>query len=141
MKKTAIILLLALAGSFSQAYAQEKTIAVVRDQAGWQKIGETTVNFQTEWEEIVFTGKDKFTALQFRVNSEPIELLQMEVYYDNGDKQPLTISETLKFPGETRVLDLNGGDRIITKVAFEYKTLPNWKDKPAHITLWGLKTN
>lgn len=140
MKKLIIFFLLTIAGSFSKTYAQ-KTLVAVDDKNGWIKIGEATVNFEVERDEMVLLGKNKFTALQFKVKEEAIELLQMEIYYDNGDKQAISIGQGIKSPGESRILELNGGERVITKVAFEYKTLPNWTDnKRARIELWGLKT-
>jgi len=43
--------------------------------------------------------------------------------------------------GESRVIDLNGGERNLKKIVFVYKTLPNRKDEKAHVEIWGLKTN
>ncbi|MCE3294388.1 MAG: hypothetical protein K0R65_102 [Crocinitomicaceae bacterium] len=140
MKRIAILLLLAVAGSYTTANAQTPKV-VVSDKTGWHKIGETTVSFERERDEILVIGADKFAQLQFKVTEAPIDLRQMEVYYENGDKQPVTIRETVKAPGESRVIDLNGGERTIKKIVFEYKTLPNRKDDKARVEIWGLKTN
>ncbi len=140
MRKIAILLLLALAGSYTTANAQTPKV-VISDKTGWHKIGETTVSFDHERDEIMVMGADKFAQIQFKVTEAPIDLQQMEVYYENGDKQAIPIRQSVKAPGESRVIDLNGGERTIKKIVFEYKTLPNRKDDKAHVEIWGLKTN
>ena len=42
---------------------------------------------------------------------------------------------------ESRVIDLNGGERSLKKIVFVYKTLPNQKAEKAEVAVWGLKTN
>ncbi|MGV3629795.1 MAG: hypothetical protein ACO1O6_01240 [Bacteroidota bacterium] len=140
MKKVAILLLLAIAGSYTTAYAQTPKV-VVSDKTGWHKIGEVTVNFERDRDEVLVMGADKFAQIQFKVTEAPVDLQQMVVYYENGDKQPISIRQSVKAPGESRVIDLNGGERTIKKIVFEYKTLPNRKDEKAHVEIWGLKTN
>ena len=65
----------------------------------------------------------------------------MEVFYESGDTQKMDINMPIKLKGESRILDLNGGERNLKKIVFVYKTLPNRKDKKAHVEIWGLKTN
>ena len=144
MKKVLVISLLAIAGSFATASAQTKdnsTKLVISDAKGWHKIGETTVNFQKEREEILVLGSDRFASLKFKVTEAPIQLTDMEVYYQSEDKQVVKINSSIEAPGESRVIDLNGGERTIKKIVFVYKTLPNHKDIRAHVEIWGLKTN
>lgn len=140
MKKTAMILLLAIAGCYSTANAQQPKV-VISDKTGWHKIGETIVNFEKDRDEILVIGADRFASLQFKVTEAPIDLQDMEVYYESGDKQVVKINESIKSPGESRIINLNGGERTIKKIVFVYKTLPNRKDNKSHVEIWGLKTN
>ena len=140
MKKTLMIILLAVAGSFSTANAQQPAV-ITSDKTGWHKIGETTVNFQKEKDEILVVGADRFAAIKFKVTDAPIDLKDLEVYYESGDKQDVKINMPIKMAGESRVIDLNGGERNLKKIVFVYKTLPNRKDEKAHVEIWGLKTN
>ena len=144
MKKVLLIGILAVAGSYFTANAQtqdNKTALMVSDSKGWHKIGETTVNFVKEREEILVTGSDRFASIKFKVIDAPIQLTDMEVYFDSGDKQVIKVNTTIKAPGESRVIDIKGGERDLKKIVFIYKTLPNRKDDKAHVEIWGLKTN
>ena len=140
MKKALMIMMLAVAGGFSIANAQQPAV-VMSDKTGWHKKGETTVNFQKERDEIIVMGADRFAAIQFRVDDAPIHLMDLEVYYESGDKQDINVNFPIKPKGESRVIDLKGGERNLKKIVFVYKTLENRKDVKAHVEVWGLKTN
>ena len=134
------MILLATAGSYGTLSAQIPKV-VISDKTGWHRIGKTTVNFLTDRDVIHILGADRFAAIQFNVTGAPIYLSELEVYYESGDKQNITINQPIKVAGESRVIDLNGGERDLKKIIFIYKTLPNRKDKKAHVQVWGLKTN
>ena len=140
MKKIAMILMLVLAGASGVAVAQTPKV-VVSDKTGWHKIGETTVDFKREREEIEIFGANRFAAIKFRVEDEPVDLVYADVQYESGDNQKININTHVKSPGYTREVTLNGGERSIKKIVFVYKTLPNVNNKKAHVEIWGLKTN
>lgn len=135
-----VIILLAIMGSIGPAHAQVPAV-MVSDKAGWHKIGETTVNFQKEREEIVVIGADRFASIKFKVMDAPIDLISLEIYYESGDKQDVKVNMPIKAPGESGIIALNGGERSLKKIIFVYKTLPNRKDVKAHVEILGLKTN
>jgi len=144
MKKILLISALIFAGSYftANAQTQDKTHSLmVSDSKGWHKIGETTVNFTKEREEILVTGADRFASIKFKVMDAPIQLTDLEVYFESGDKQVIKVNSSIKAAGESRVIDIKGGERDLKKVVFVYKTLPNRKDDKAHVEIWGFKTN
>jgi hypothetical protein len=120
---------------------QNKTKVVVSDKADWHKLGETTVNFSTDKDEINVTGADKFAALKFKVMDVPIHLMDLEVFFDDGGKQNININFPIKPQGESRVIELQGGERDLKKIVFVYKTVANRSDREARVEVWGLKTN
>jgi len=132
-------MMLAVAGA-TVAYAQSPRV-VTSDKTGWHKIGETTVDLKKERDEIAVLGADKFASIKFRVTDEPIDLVEAYVVYESGDDQKININMHVKAPGDSREINLNGGERSIRKIGFVYKTLPNPGDKKAHVEIWGLKTN
>lgn len=141
MKKSIIILLLAFVGSFGIASAQSPSV-MVSDEAGWHKIGERTVDFEQDRDEVAVLVSDRFASLKFKVTEATIDLVSLEVVYESGDNQNVMISQSIKAPGESRTIDLKGGaERSIKKIIFVYKTLPNSKDERASVEIWGLKTN
>lgn len=135
-----MIISLAVSSLMNVAIAQKPAV-VVSDKTGWQKIGETTVKFEKETDEIVVMGADKFASLKFKVTDAAIDLINADVYYDNGSSEKININMPLKIAGETKVFNIKGGEHDLKKVVLTYKTLPNGKDKKAHVELWGLKTN
>ncbi|MDZ4845433.1 MAG: hypothetical protein SH857_07790 [Chitinophagales bacterium] len=140
MKKVLMLILLAIAGSYGISNAQKPAI-ILSDSTGWHKIGETTVDFQKDRDEILVLGADRFASIKFKVVGSPIDLMDLEVYYESGDAQVIKVNMPIKASGESRVIDLNGGERNLKKIVFVYKTLANHKDKKAHVEVWGLKTN
>lgn len=115
---------------------------MVSDAEGWHKIGEKTVDFKTERDEISVIGYDRFSTIKFKVTETAIDRVSLEIAYESGDKYDVNINQEIKTPGESLTFDLKGGsERSIKKIIFVYKTLPNSKDEKAHLEIWGLKTN
>ncbi|MBP6334660.1 MAG: hypothetical protein KA444_04235 [Bacteroidia bacterium] len=114
---------------------------VVSDKTGWHKIGERSVEFKSDRDEILVLGADRFSAIKFAITGASVDMLDLEVYYDSGDKQEIQVRTPITAGKESRVIDLNGGERILKKIVFVYKTLPNQQETKAHVELWGLKTN
>lgn len=137
MKK--LVCMLLLVASSATMLAQTPKV-VVSDKDGWHKIGETVVDFKNETDHIVVLGANRFTSIKIKVTDAPINLVSYDIHFDNGEHQSVAIGQEIKSPGETKVVDL-GGEKIIKKVSFKYQTVGNYKDKKAHVELWGLKTN
>jgi hypothetical protein len=152
MKKTMILGLIAITASFSASAQNKKTDAKemktdkshelqLNDSKGWHKIGNATADFSKERQEVIVMGADRFASLKFKVKDAPLDLLSLEVFYESGDNQNITLGTPIQKNGESRVIDLNGGERDLKKIVFVYKTLPNSTDKKAEVEIWGLKTN
>lgn len=138
MKK--IILALLTIATYTTTQAQQPNV-VMSDKTGWHKIGETTADFKTEVDEIMVVGADRFGYIKIAVTDASINLESFDIIFENGEKQNVVIGKVIKHPGETRTVQLNGGEREIKKIVYRYKTVPNNADKKAHIELWGMKTN
>ncbi len=140
MKKTMKFILIASIAAIGSVKAQVPAV-ITSDKTGWHKISETTVDFKNERDEVTIMGADRFAAIQFKVEDAPINLISLEVFYESGDKQDIVVRTPIKAHGESRIIDLKGGERNLKKIAFVYKTIPNSKDQKAHVEIWGLKTN
>ncbi len=138
MRKIAVFVLLAMAIVYGSANAQA---VVVSDKTGWHKIGSRTIDFKNDKDEITVMGADKFSSIKFKVNDAPLNLQSVEVYYETGDKQDIAVNSPIGPTMESKSYDLNGGERNLKKIVFDYNTLPNIKDEKAEIEVWGLKTN
>ena len=140
MKKAIVLIFLAVAGCYGSVSAQNPAV-VLNDKTGWHKIAETTVDFAKDHDEVAVMVADKFSTLKFKVTEASIQLMDIEVFYESGDNQKVAIGYEIKSMGESKTINLNGGERSIKKIAFTYKTVPNTKDKKAHMEIWGMKTN
>lgn len=135
-----IVFVLFLTANYNTSVAQTPAV-VLNDKSGWQKIGETIVNFSTENDQILVIGANKFSAVKIKVTDAPVNFKSFEIHFNKGDVQNVTVAENVKQEGETKVIQLDGkGERVIQKVKFRYNTTGN-EGKKAHIELWGLKTN
>ncbi len=140
MKRIAMILAFAGAGLAGVATAQTPKV-IVSDKTGWHKIGETTVDFTKEKDEIVVLGADSFAKIKIKVVGETIDLVSAEVVYESGENQMVAINLPVKDAGYSREIDLKGGERDLKKIVLVYKTVENSSNKKANVEIWGLKTN
>lgn len=120
----------------------QKPAVVASDKTGWHKIGETTVDFARDHDEVAVLMADRFAALKFKVTDAPIDLHDLDVYFEDGSMKTVGVGFTLKAAGESsRVIDLPGSEKNLKKIVFRYKTVPNSKNQKAHVEIWGMKTN
>ncbi len=122
----------------SVAFAQEPSL-MLSGKPGWHKIGEVKADFTIEDQAIAVLGNDRFSAILLKVTDAPINILSLEVSYENGQSETFDVKNELKAGAETRKIDFKGGSQQIKQVKFKYKTLPNQKDEKAHVELYGLK--
>ncbi len=141
MKKILSLILFVIAGSYGTAFSQQTTV-ISNDTLGWYKIGEAKVDFKKDRDEILVLGADKFKSIKLKIFNAPIDLKDLEIYFENGKRQDVKINKSIKEAGETSVIDLEGsGQRSLKKIDFVYKTMPNNMDVKAYVEVWGLKTN
>jgi hypothetical protein len=95
------------------------------------------VDFGLDRDEIQSSIRDGlFTAIKFRVKRNAVDFSKVTVVYQNGDRDDITMRETIRGGGESRVIDLKGGNRIIDKVIFWYDS-HNRKNVKAEVELWA----
>ena len=137
MKKILLALTVFFVGA--TALQAQKPEVVIKDKEGWQKIGTAKVNFKTDKDAFVIMGADKFKALQIRVKDANIHLDDVNVEFDGGEKQDVSLKSSFKAGEKSKVIDLVNAPRGLKKVGFVYRTVPNTSDDRAEIELWGLK--
>ncbi len=140
MKRKLVIMLIAMAGCLGNLSAQQ-TAVMVSTAPGWHKIAETTVDFTKDRDEVKVLGADRFTALKFMVTEAPLDLQDLEVWFENGTKQDISVKAPIQVGMESRVIELEGGQREINRIMFIYKTMPNRAGEKAHVEIYGLKVD
>ena len=138
MKAFASILCLLVAVNFATANRQSSFVNPKSPlPPRWEKLGERNVNFRVDRDEIFVTAAEgRFTALKIKVRKGAINLHKMVVHFGDGSEQEVETRDEIAAGGESRVINLEGNRRIITKVVFVYDT-KNFADSKAEVELWG----
>jgi hypothetical protein len=88
---------------------------------GWALLGERQVSDRVDHDRIVVTGlRGDFTRIKLTVQRASVDFRRIVVHYANGGDQEVEVRNTIRAGGETRAIDLRGGDRVITSVEFWY---------------------
>jgi hypothetical protein len=108
-------------------------------QGGWRFIADKMVGFGVD-HDVIVTGNtnDDFRKLKIRVTDGPLKMYDMKVYFDNGSVQDVSIRAQIRQGGETRVIDLDGGLRHISRIEFWYET-KGFRKGRARVAVWGFK--
>ncbi len=105
----------------------------------WVFLGKRTVALSADRDEIwVGSGEGTFKAIKLRVLDKGVEFDRLLVVLRNGRTVEASIREFIPAGGETRVIDLPGRERFITKIIMHYTTRPGTLDR-AEVEVWGLR--
>jgi len=137
MKKT-LLILLATVFAVGVLHAQKPEV-ITSHTAGWHKIGDATVDFKADKDQFLVLGADRFKSIQLKVVDAPVHVDDMQVFYDGGGKEDVSLRSDFQPGSQSREIELKNGSAKIKKVVFVYKTVPNATADKAHIELWGLK--
>lgn len=124
MKKLiATFLVTGLMVGFAGTQTQWPLISSVEAKQNWVFLGERTVADTIDHDTIPVTAaRGDFRRIQFRVKDHAIQILRLVVHYGNGNPDKIETREMIPAGGESRAIDLKGGDRIIKKIDFWYET-------------------
>jgi hypothetical protein len=104
---------------------------------GWELLGSQKVGFIGDKDVIQVGRKDgDFSAIKLRVKGNEVEFLDVKVVYANGQSDDIQVRNKIRAGGETRAIDLKGGDRFIRRVELVYRSRPSFKGQ-ATVELWG----
>jgi hypothetical protein len=103
----------------------------------WKLIGQKKVNFGVDRDVIHFGKvKDDFRKLMVKVMDGPVKMLDMKVYFDNGGVQDVQLRKLMPAGSSSRVIDLNGSVRNLSKIEFWYETA-GFANGKATVYVWG----
>lgn len=104
--------------------------------AKWENLGTRVADGRTDRDTIKVGLSTKYKKLKFAVADKGINLLDLKVHFANGEVQDVKVRALIRRGGESRVIDLPGKARTITKVVFIYKSVGKRRGK-AKVQLWG----
>jgi len=110
----------------------------------WQELGTMTVKDTVNHDDIVFVGQAEYRSLKFKVEDAPVNILNMNVIYQNGKVDQFNLKYQVPAGSESRVIDLKTdnlktGVRKIRRVTVWYQTDGQAHQTHAKLTLWGMK--
>lgn len=135
-------MLTALVGLSAVALGSIETLSQGRPRLnrrprGWELLGRTSVGFLRD-RDAIQVGRDDgdFSKIQLRVRNNAVHFDDLKVVYGNGQVDDIPIRSEIRAGGETRVIDLEGGERFIRRVELVYRSRPNFRGQ-AVVELWG----
>jgi hypothetical protein len=88
----------------------------------WEYLGERAVRDRVDHDSIPVTlARGDFRRIKMTVRGSAIRFYRVVVIYGNGEPDRIEIRQYIPAGGETRVIDLRGGDRVIRRVDFWYE--------------------
>jgi len=131
LKITTAILVTLVLSSF-QTTPNENTDSV----SPWDKLGVRKVSKGADHDVLMVTAREgSFRKLKFKVTNSRVYVHTVKVVFGNGSHELITVNKNFH-PGDTSILDLPGGNRIIHKIVFNYHTKFFALGK-AKIHVWG----
>jgi len=105
--------------------------------AKWELLGKRTVNYKLDKDQIAVTFREgRFNALQFRVKRNGLNMHHCTIHFANGDIQKVALKKNFLPNSASRVINLQGRNRIISKVVFWYDS-KNKRPVKSLVQLWG----
>jgi hypothetical protein len=102
------------------------TLAIVASvaisaQARWELLGQRNVTDRADHDTIAVTGaKGTFKSIKIEVRRRAVDFQRVVVHFANGDDQQVELRATIPAGGESRVIDLEGNDRVIRSIDLWY---------------------
>lgn len=95
--------------------------AAIAERRGWELLGERVVSDRVDHDTIVVTrAEGTFKALMIRVLERAVQFHSMKVHFANGETQDVALRDVIPAGGKSRVIDLEGHDRVIKTIEFVY---------------------
>ncbi|MFO1187441.1 MAG: DUF2541 family protein [Alphaproteobacteria bacterium] len=122
--------------TFAAAIVAGLLVAPVAHAAGWILLGVREVTDRVDHDEIVLAGHARYNHIRVCAYRHPVHFYNVTVHYQNGGAQDVSIASNIPRGGCSRAIDLNGGDRDITRIAFTYEAT-GWGWHDATVRVYG----
>ena len=110
---------------------------VSKPTAGWRMLGDKKVGFGVDHDVIHFANwGDDVRQLKLKVTDGPLRMYNLKIHFDNGGVQDVELRNRFNQGSESRVIDLNGGLRHLSKIEFWYETRGFLRGK-SRVEVWG----
>ncbi len=134
MRLTKTILGLALFSLFTLGTA---FMPAKKTAGDWFFLEDKKVGFGVDHDVIHFGNwKDDVRQIKLKVTDGPLRMYNMKIHFDNGTVQNVELRNRFNAGSESRVIDMDGGLRHLTRIEFWYETRGFARGK-SRIAVWG----
>ena len=107
------------------------------EAGAWFFLGDKRVGFGVDHDVIHFGNwRDDVRQIKLKITDGPLKMYDMKIYFDNGNIQDVPLRHRYNIGAESRVIDLDGGLRHLSKIEFWYETKGFAKGR-ARVAVWG----
>jgi hypothetical protein len=118
--------------SIATAFAPAK-----KSSGEWFFLGDKNVGFGADHDVLHFGNwKDDVRQIKVKVTDGPLKMYSMKIHFDNGTVQDVELRNRFAQGSESRVIDMTGGLRHLSKIEFWYETKGFARGK-SRIAVWG----
>lgn len=122
--------------SLATAFSPVKT-STATAKGDWFYLGDKSVGFSSDHDVLHFGNwKDDVRQIKLKVTDGPLKMTRMVVHFDNGSTQEVALRFRFAQGSESRVIDMDGGLRHLTKIEFWYETKGFLRGK-SRVAVWG----
>jgi len=119
------------------SFNKEETKFSTTTAGDWFFLEDKNVGFGVDHDVIHFGNwKDDVRQIKLRVTDGPLKMYNMKIHFDNGGVQEVALRNRFAQGSESRVIDLDGGLRHLSKIEFWYETRGFARGK-ARVAVWG----
>lgn len=105
-------------------------------QASWQQLGSRAVSGEAEMNWIQVRNTDSFRQLRLMVKGAGIRIHRMTLVFHNGQKYKARVDRFIPANGQSHLINLPGGSRVIRQISFFYDARGLGK-KRSVLSVWG----
>lgn len=96
-------------------------VAIAKSTPAWVLLGETAVTDALDHDVIPVTkAEGTFKAIRLRVFERSVQFRRVTIHFGNGTRQEVELRAVIPAGGESRVIDIAGGDRVINRIELVY---------------------
>lgn len=136
MRLTRILLLFSVVSLFSFTTLKNAKTTDVKP-GDWFFLEDKKVGFGVDHDVIHFGNwKDDVRQIKLKITDGPLRMYSMKIHFDNGNVQNVEMRNRFNAGQESRVIDMEGGLRHLTKIEFSYETRGFARGK-SRVAVWG----
>lgn len=138
MRRTTFFYSAIIAAVFLLTTAFTTNRVSTKNKAGdWFFLEDKKVGFGADHDVIHFGNwKDDVRQIKLKVTDGPLKMYSMKIYFDNGSIQNVELRNRFAQGSESRVIDMDGGLRHLSKIEFWYETKGFARGR-SRVAVWG----